>query len=74
MYVEKTKKYLFWMLWKTPFGFSAPPIPPRIQLQRVKTCISATKEKDFASGKGYSPLRHHMLFPEMSVIDVFKGQ
>lgn len=72
--LKKQKSIYFECYEKTPFGFSAPPIPPRIQLQRVKTCISATKEKDFASGKGYSPLRHHMLFPEISVIDVFKGQ
>lgn len=75
MYVKKNKKSIYFECYEnTPFGLSAPPIPPRIQLPRVQSYIAATKEKDFASGKGYSPLRHHILFPEISVIDVFKGQ
>lgn len=73
--LKKTKKvFILNVMKNTPFGLSAPPIPPRIQLPRVQSYIAATKEKDFASGKGYSPLRHHILFPEISVIDVFKGQ
>lgn len=48
---------------------SAPPIPPRIQLSRIQSGDSNTKEKQSKSGKGCSLFRSYtiLFFSEINV-------